>query len=252
MAVVWQRQEDGVLYQVHRRGDRMRLFANGVQHSEFHPRRLVTGSVWDLLWLPALLSEPERFRRVLILGLGGGTLLPPYETRDTLWRLEEAMTATAPSTVICLGDSFDDLAAGEGALTVLGDAVAWLNAYDGEPFDLIIEDLFAPDNDVVSRAVPADRSWVRTLARHVSERGTLVMNFGDFTEYRQSHAADQLTMKGWSSRFRLSCGDCHNAVVAFTREPARSVHLRRRLQQDTRLAPLLRRGRLDYHIRQLD
>ena len=77
MAVVWQRQEDGVLYQVHRRGDRMRLFANGVQHSEFHPKRLVTGSVWDLLWLPALLSEPERFRRVLILGLGGGTLLPP-------------------------------------------------------------------------------------------------------------------------------------------------------------------------------
>ena len=73
MAVVWQRQEDGVLYQVHRRGDRMRLFANGVQHSEFHPKRLVTGSVWDLLWLPALLSEPQRFRRVLILGLGGGT-----------------------------------------------------------------------------------------------------------------------------------------------------------------------------------
>ena len=31
------------------------LFANGVQHSEFHPKRLVTGSVWDLLWLPALL-----------------------------------------------------------------------------------------------------------------------------------------------------------------------------------------------------
>ena len=78
------------------------------------------------------------------------------------------------------------------------------------------------------------------------------MNFGDFTEYRQSHAADQHIMKGWSSRFRLSCGDCHNAVVAFTRDPARSVHLRRRLQQDARLAPLLRRGRLDYHIRQLD
>ena len=141
---------------------------------------------------------------------------------------------------------------GGGGQTVLGDAVAWLKAYDGEPFDLIIEELFAPDNEAVSRAVPADRAWVRTLARHVSARGTLVMNFGDFTEYRQSHAADQHTMKGWSSRFRLSCGDCHNAVVAFTRDPARSVHLRRRLQQDARLAPLLRRGRLDYHIRQLD
>ncbi|HEX5678158.1 MAG TPA: hypothetical protein VFX91_09310 [Alcanivorax sp.] len=248
MAVVWQRQEDGVLYQVHRRGDRMRLFANGVQHSEFHPKRLVTGSVWDLLWLPALLSEPERFRRVLILGLGGGTLLPPIRALlapDKLIAVE-----LDPHHLAVAREVFSVV--GEGEQTVLGDAVAWLNAYQGEPFDLIIEDLFAPDNDVVSRAVPADRAWVRTLARHVSERGTLVMNFGDFTEYRYSHAADQLAMKGWSSRFRLSCGDCHNAVIAFTRDPARSVHLRRRLQQDPRLAPLLRRGRLDYHIRQLD
>ena len=248
MAVVWQRQEAGVLYQVHRRGDRMRLFANGVQHSEFHPKRLVTGSVWDLLWLPALLSEPERFRRVLILGLGGGTLLPPI--RELLAPDKLIAVELDPHHLAVAREVFSVV--GEGEQTVLGDAVAWLNAYDGEPFDLIIEDLFAPDNEVVSRAVPADRAWVRTLARHVSERGTLVMNFGDFTEYRQSHAADQLTMKGWSSRFRLACGDCHNAVVAFTRDPARSVHLRRRLQQDARLAPLLRRGRLDYHIRQLD
>ncbi|HAM74930.1 hypothetical protein [Alloalcanivorax venustensis] len=248
MAVVWQRQEDGVLYQVHRRGDRMRLFANGVQHSEFHPKRLVTGSVWDLLWLPALLSEPQRFRRVLILGLGGGTLLPPI--RELLAPDKLIAVELDPHHLAVAREVFSVV--GEGEQTVLGDAVAWLNAYDGEPFDLIIEDLFAPDNEAVSRAVPADRAWVRTLARHVSARGTLVMNFGDFTEYRQSHAADQHAMKGWSSRFRLSCGDCHNAVVAFTRDPARSVHLRRRLQQDARLAPLLRRGRLDYHIRQLD
>ncbi len=248
MAVIWERQEGGVLYQVHRRGDRMRLFANGVQHSEFHPKRLATGSVWDLLWLPALLSEPERFRRVLILGLGGGTLLPPIRALlapDKLIAVE-----MDPHHLAVAREVFSVV--GEGEQTVLGDAVAWLEAYDGEPFDLIIEDLFAPDNQVVSRAVPAGRAWVRTLARHVSDRGTLVMNFGDFTEYRASHAADQRTMKGWSSRFRLSCGDCHNAVIAFTRDPARSVYLRRRLQQDPRLAPLLRKGRLDYHIRQLD
>jgi len=248
MPVVWERREDGVVYQVHRRGDRMRLFANGVQHSEFHPKRLATGSVWDLLWLPALLSEPERFRRVLILGLGGGTLLPPI--RALLAPEKLIAVEMDPHHLAVAREVFSVV--GEGEQTVLGDAVAWLNAYDGEPFDLIIEDLFAPDNDVVSRAVPADRDWVRTLARHVSARGTLVMNFGDFTEYRGSHAADRQTMAGWSSRFRLSCGDCHNAVIAMTREPARSVHLRRRVQQHPKLSPLLRKGRLDYHIRQLD
>lgn len=45
---------------------------------------------------------------------GGGPLLPPYETSDTLARLDADIAATAPATVVCLGDSFDDdLAAGE-------------------------------------------------------------------------------------------------------------------------------------------
>lgn len=41
-----------------------------------------------------------------------GTMLPPYETTDTLTRLEAAIDATDPAHVVCLGDSFDDLAAG--------------------------------------------------------------------------------------------------------------------------------------------
>ncbi|MSU88402.1 ligase-associated DNA damage response endonuclease PdeM [Rhodobacteraceae bacterium 2CG4] len=38
----------------------------------------------------------------------GGTLLPPYETRATLDRLEAEIAALDPRSVICLGDSFDD------------------------------------------------------------------------------------------------------------------------------------------------
>ena len=41
----------------------------------------------------------------------GGTLLPPYETSETLARLDADLTATGAARVICLGDSFDDLAA---------------------------------------------------------------------------------------------------------------------------------------------
>ncbi|WP_010139873.1 ligase-associated DNA damage response endonuclease PdeM [Oceanicola sp. S124] len=37
--------------------------------------------------------------------------LPPYETQDTLTRLEEALALTGAETVVCLGDSFDDDAA---------------------------------------------------------------------------------------------------------------------------------------------
>ena len=44
----------------------------------------------------------------------GGALLPPYETRTTLLKLEADLDATGAKTVVCLGDSFDDLAAAEG------------------------------------------------------------------------------------------------------------------------------------------
>jgi len=41
----------------------------------------------------------------------GGALLPPYETEATLTRLDADLAASMPTRVICLGDSFDDLAA---------------------------------------------------------------------------------------------------------------------------------------------
>ena len=44
-----------------------------------------------------------------------GRMLPPYETRATLARLDADLEATRAGRVVCLGDSFDDLDA-EGAL----------------------------------------------------------------------------------------------------------------------------------------
>ena len=54
------------------------------------------------------LGKSERLAR------RGGALLPPYETRATLEKLEADIDRTAPAQVICLGDSFDDLAAADG------------------------------------------------------------------------------------------------------------------------------------------
>ena len=42
-----------------------------------------------------------------------GVMLPPYEVQATLEKLSDEIDAVSPKTVICLGDSFDDLAASE-------------------------------------------------------------------------------------------------------------------------------------------
>jgi len=56
------------------------------------------------------LGKSERRARL------GEAPLPPYETRDTLMRLEADLSATGAATVICLGDSFDDPTAAKALL----------------------------------------------------------------------------------------------------------------------------------------
>ena len=76
-------------------------------------RILSTGALWwpeqGLLVVSDLhLGKSERIAR------RSGQMLPPYETRDTLARLDADVLATKARTVICLGDSFDDDAARVG------------------------------------------------------------------------------------------------------------------------------------------
>ena len=72
-----------------------------------------SGAVWwgehQVLVVSDLhLGKSERIARL------GGAMLPPFETRDTLARLNSEIMALDPTFVICLGDSFDDLAASAG------------------------------------------------------------------------------------------------------------------------------------------
>ncbi|MEM9248604.1 MAG: ligase-associated DNA damage response endonuclease PdeM [Pseudomonadota bacterium] len=48
------------------------------------------------------LGKAERMAR------RSGSLVPPYETRETIARLEDLIGRWAPAHVLCLGDSFDD------------------------------------------------------------------------------------------------------------------------------------------------
>lgn len=75
-------------------------------------KALGSGALWwpgeALLIVSDLhLGKSERIAR------RGGTALPPYDTRDTLTRLAADLALTHARTVICLGDSFDDLAAAD-------------------------------------------------------------------------------------------------------------------------------------------
>lgn len=78
------------------------------------------------LWWPAAgvltvsdlhLGKSERMAR------RGGALLPPYEVRDTLLRLEQDLEETGAPAVISLGDAFDDM---EASIRLPDDERAWI------------------------------------------------------------------------------------------------------------------------------
>jgi len=58
----------------------------------------------------------------------GGQIIPPYENTDTLQRLDDEIQALNPATVICLGDSFDDLAATKSLTDIEVDWITRLQA----------------------------------------------------------------------------------------------------------------------------
>ncbi len=68
------------------------------------------------------LGKAERIAR------RGGPTLPPYDSRDTLTRLTADIAGTNPETVICLGDSFDDLDASDSLDTGEKQDIATLQA----------------------------------------------------------------------------------------------------------------------------
>lgn len=112
-------------------GERLCVFGSGALHWPAENLLVVS----DLH-----LGKSERIAR------NGGALLPPYETAETLDRLQRDIALTGARTVICLGDSFDDLAAGEALCDTHRDWIGRLQAgrrwvwiegnHDAGPLDL--------------------------------------------------------------------------------------------------------------------
>ncbi|KNG94795.1 ligase-associated DNA damage response endonuclease PdeM [Pseudaestuariivita atlantica] len=84
-----------------------------------------------------------------------GIMLPPYEIAETLARLEADIAATNPASVICLGDSFDDLAA---------------------------RDAFTPDHLARLTPLMAGRTWIWIEGNH--DPGPLDLGGQHKAEYR--------------------------------------------------------------------
>ena len=166
MSILWEQEVGSTNYQVRQAGNSLRLYTNGVFHSQYNPGRPLTGSVWDLLFLPAFFYPPGSIRRVLVLGVGGGAVI--QQLRRFI-QPESIVGVELNATHLYLAKRFFGVR-GKDVELVRADAVDWVNQYRGPVFDIVIDDLFGHVDGETQRSVFAGRRWVSSLTRCLSTR----------------------------------------------------------------------------------
>jgi len=248
MAVIWSKQHAGKRYEVRAAGRTRRLYTDGVFHSQFNPRHSLTGNVWDLLSLPGFFLKPGQLRRALVLGVGGGTVI--RQLRQWFPGLQVTGIELDPIHLY-IARRFFQLADPMVNL-IEADAIAWLKSYTGEPFDLIVDDLFYEDAGEPCRAVAADRSWIRTLSSALSAQGMLSMNFISSADLRKSavfqHAPLQSRLPGV---YRFMTPLYENNIGVFLSRAQSLNQWRARLESVPGLRQEFSDNRSKYQIRKL-
>jgi spermidine synthase len=243
MPVIYQKRVGRTRYEIRTHGKTVRLYTNNVMHTQYHPGRRVSGGVWDLLVLPALALP--KVERVLLLGLGGGAVV--HLLRE--WCPGAHITALELNPIhISLARRFFDIK-GRDLTLVQGDARDYVENYHGEPFDLVIEDVFQDSEGTPDRAFVADRRWCNALRRLVSKRGALVMNTLSLAQLRGTALIQQDAVhKQWGSHLSLTMPAYANVVGAFYRQAVSPVDLRKIIRSDDKRLQQERSKHLRYKI----
>jgi spermidine synthase len=152
-----------------RRGRTLRI--DGTFASWYAPGTPITGSVWDALAAPVLMLPPQRRRRVLILGLGGGSaarivraIAPRARITGVEW----------DSDVVRAARRWFDLDR-LGVEVVQGDARHHLER-TRRSYDVILEDIFVGRGRGAHKPDWLPNPGIELAARRLTPGGVLASN----------------------------------------------------------------------------
>jgi len=247
MAVIWRKKHEGSIYEVRAAGRSRRLYTNGVFHTQYNPARVVTGGIWDLLMIPAFFKPVEEIKRVLVLGVGGGSVirqLNRFASPDHIIGVE------LNPVHLYVARKYFGVNCSEAEL-IEADAISWLKEYEGPAFDLIIDDLFFEEDGEPVRAVAADEEWLNVITRNLNPLGMLVMNFISSKTLKSCCLISENKNSVYKSAFQISMPIYENAIGIFLSFNASSTDLRTNLKAQPRLGASLNNRNLNYVIRKL-
>jgi spermidine synthase len=237
MAILWSYSLGKDYYEVRTAGASVRLYRNGVHHSQWNPKRPLSGSVWDLLALPALYRECGSVRNVCVLGFGAGAVagvLQAVASPDSITGVE------LDPMHLSIADGFFDCV--EGCELVAGDAVEWAQGQkDVSSYDLIIDDLYAEENGLPIRCAPLDLEWFNCLADLVRPEGMLALNLVEPEKIPHlPPMQDKFLRDRFKNRLVFSLAGYENRVVVFSEAPLKAENCAAALKSVYRQYPSCR------------
>jgi len=242
MALIWKKQLGKTCYEVRKAGNSLRLFTNGLFHSQYNPQHVLSGSVWDLLSIPVLFYPPQSIKRVLLLGVGGGAVV------------QQLRVLCEPKRIV--GVELDPVhlqvtrrffgVKGKDVELHCANAVDFVGSYRGEKFDLIIDDLFMEKEGEPTRAVEANLKWFRTLNKLLNKDGLLVMNFADRPTLQNCSVLRQIKSKqkirpAFKKVFSLKVSSCYNHIAVFCKRSVAKGELRKSLKSVKAAQPAIKK-----------
>lgn len=171
MAILWSYTDEVNHYEVRTAGESIRLYRNGVHHSQWNPKRPLSGSIWDLLALPVMHRAQGSIRTACILGFGAGAVASVLQAVASI---EDLVGVELDAMHLSIADGFFNCA--EGCELVAGDAVAWAQENKETKYDFVLDDLYSEENGIPVRCAPLDLEWFNCLASMVAPAGVLALN----------------------------------------------------------------------------
>lgn len=200
------------------------LIVDGTLASLWDVGKATTGSVWDGLAAPLLFLPPEKRNRVLILGLGGGSVA----------RVIRAIAPTASIIGVEMDQAVVDMANSQmgldslGVEVVVGDAFDFLKQAD-TLFDLIIDDV----NVGYSKPNWIPEPAYELVAKCLNTDGVLVSNNFYDTTYDKVHDYLRANFDGM---VQINFDGLSNSVLVASSEGLTAQNLRSAVRDSPVLA----------------
>lgn len=215
------------------RAGRRELHIDGTFASLWEPGRVTTGSVWDALAAALLALPARRRRRVLLLGLGGGSAVRIVRA---LAPGAQIVAVEIEPRVVRLAREWFDLDA-LGAEVVVADAREYV-ARTRARFDAVLEDVFVGTgrNAVKPEGLPLP--LLARAARRVAAGGVLASNALD-----EAPAVAAALRDLYPRRVRIEIDDYDNRIFVGGPAGLSGAGLRRAVAGDPVLRATLPRLR---------